>query len=222
MEQRRREWEQKKAEEERQKRLAEQRRREFEKKQEEERQRQLVEQRRREWEAQQQRQRQAELAEQRRREQEAQQRVQQLSDQRRREWEAQQVRQQAAAREQIRQQAASRQQAAARPAPVSAVTAANSQSNSVPIITNPGFQRRTELIYPHGARSRNLEGQVIIRANVTPTGAVSSAVVFRSSGHRILDEAAVSSVRQWVFTPAQRNGKHITSIVQLPVTFRLQ
>lgn len=200
VEQRRREWEAKKAEEERQKQLAEQRRSEFEQKQAAERQRQLVEQRRREWEA-----KKAEAA-----------KAQQLADQRRREWEANKAR---AAAQQRRQQNAARQQ---QQRPVAPASVAAAQSAGVPLITNPGLQSRTTLVYPRRARSRGLEGQVIVRANVTPTGHVSSLQVHRSSGHDVLDKAALRSVKQWVFKPAMKNNIAVASIVQIPVTFRLQ
>jgi protein TonB len=43
-----------------------------------------------------------------------------------------------------------------------------------------------------------------------------------SSGHRILDQAAMSSVRKWVFEPGRRNGLRIAMTVLVPVRFTLQ
>ncbi|WP_078921413.1 TonB family protein [Thiothrix eikelboomii] len=40
-------------------------------------------------------------------------------------------------------------------------------------------------------------------------------------GNASLDAAALKAVRSWSFMPAQRDGKPIPSIVQLPVRFKL-
>ncbi|MFW6162471.1 MAG: energy transducer TonB, partial [Planctomycetota bacterium] len=45
--------------------------------------------------------------------------------------------------------------------------------------------------------------------------------VARSSGHAVLDEAAVAAVRRWRFTPARAGGAAVTAEVEIPIRFRL-
>jgi protein TonB len=94
-------------------------------------------------------------------------------------------------------------------------------SQGVPVISNPKYRSRNNPKYPRLAKRRGIQGTVIIRANVTPQGRVSHAKVHQSSGNLSLDRSALSSVKQWIFEPAQRNGKTIASIVQVPVNFQL-
>jgi protein TonB len=62
--------------------------------------------------------------------------------------------------------------------------------------------------YPWHARRRGLEGTVAIAVSVDAAGMVEEAAVRRSSGHPILDAAALGAVRGWRF----RNGPGRTSV----------
>ena len=75
--------------------------------------------------------------------------------------------------------------------------------------------------YPFQARRRGLEGQVVVRVQVSPAGWAKSVAVRRSSGHRVLDRAALEAVRDWRFKPAARAGKPTDGEVDVPVVFRL-
>jgi protein TonB len=44
----------------------------------------------------------------------------------------------------------------------------------------------------------------------------------QSSGYPILDEAAVGAVGRWKFIPAQREGKPVKSLAQVPIVFSLR
>ncbi|MCA9773805.1 MAG: energy transducer TonB, partial [Myxococcales bacterium] len=44
----------------------------------------------------------------------------------------------------------------------------------------------------------------------------------KSSGHAILDEAAVESVRRWRFRPGLRGGRPADAWVEVPVRFSLR
>ena len=76
--------------------------------------------------------------------------------------------------------------------------------------------------YPFAARRRGLEGKVLLRVAVLPSGAAASVTVESSSGHRILDRAAREAVRRWRFTPATRAGRPVEAEVRVPVTFKLE
>ncbi|MHC5053824.1 MAG: energy transducer TonB [Planctomycetota bacterium] len=75
--------------------------------------------------------------------------------------------------------------------------------------------------YPRLARGRGIEGTSLLGVVVLPDGTVGEIKVVRTSGHRVLDEAAVTAVRRWRFRPARRDGASVEARVLLPVTFRL-
>ena len=76
--------------------------------------------------------------------------------------------------------------------------------------------------YPRQALMRNWTGKVILRVHVAADGSVGSVSVQESSGHDILDEAAVDAVKTWRFNPAKRNGQPVAVWATVPITFRLQ
>lgn len=56
--------------------------------------------------------------------------------------------------------------------------------------------------YPDYARAHHLTGSGIVVVTVDlRTGYVESARILKSSGHRILDEAALAAFRRWRFKP---------------------
>lgn len=75
--------------------------------------------------------------------------------------------------------------------------------------------------YPKRARRRGYEGRVVIRVIVTPMGNVNSTEMVESSGHDILDRAAILAVRHWRFVPATQDGEPIIGIIDVPISFWL-
>jgi len=75
--------------------------------------------------------------------------------------------------------------------------------------------------YPWEARVHGWEGTVFLQAFVTSTGQATSVQVVRSSGHPVLDETALAALRQWRFVPAHRGDQKVASLVEIPVTFKL-
>lgn len=76
--------------------------------------------------------------------------------------------------------------------------------------------------YPIAALRRGEGGTVVLQVQVDPTGQPVDVDVARRSGSRDLDRAAVQAVRDWRFKPAIRNGKPVTSVVELPIDFKPQ
>ncbi len=72
------------------------------------------------------------------------------------------------------------------------------------------------LFYPPEAIARGLEGEVILLLTLTESGQVASAEIARSSGHALLDQAALDA--------AQRLGSLSGNARQslFPVSFRLR
>ncbi len=75
--------------------------------------------------------------------------------------------------------------------------------------------------YPNIARRRGQEGLVLLRVEVTSAGRVAAVQIATSSGHSILDRAAVDAVEDWRFQPAVRAGQSIAATLEIPVRFRL-
>jgi len=76
--------------------------------------------------------------------------------------------------------------------------------------------------YPSLGLRRKLEGTVLLRVEVAADGSPRDVTVERSSGHRVLDDAARRQVLEhWHFAPAMRGGVAVPAIGLLPIQFRL-
>jgi protein TonB len=76
--------------------------------------------------------------------------------------------------------------------------------------------------YPAEARNRRLQGRVLLRVDVSADGLPMAVTVSASSGHAILDAAAITAVRRWRFNPATRAGVAIEASAYVPILFRLE
>ena len=75
--------------------------------------------------------------------------------------------------------------------------------------------------YPNAARRRGLQGRVLLHVEVLASGYCGHIDIQRSSGHGLLDEAAVEAVKQWRFVPAQHMGMAVTRWMMVPIRFQL-
>jgi protein TonB len=77
--------------------------------------------------------------------------------------------------------------------------------------------------YPHAAVMRGIQGTVMLRIHVDASGMPMEVSVEKSSGSRILDEAALKFVKShWRFVPAQSGGQAIDAWGLVPIEFALQ
>jgi len=76
--------------------------------------------------------------------------------------------------------------------------------------------------YPDFAADQGLEGTVVLRVKVLPNGKPGEVKVKKSSGHGILDDAAVAAAKRWAFTPAKRGNTPVEGWAIFPVEFKLQ
>lgn len=74
--------------------------------------------------------------------------------------------------------------------------------------------------YPAAALRAGVGGTVLVRAQLDASGTPVNVEIVERSGSRDLDRAALTAVRKWRFAPAVRNGKAVSSTVQVPVDFR--
>ena len=70
--------------------------------------------------------------------------------------------------------------------------------------------------YPYAARDQHLEGLGLYRLNIRPDGTVASVTVLKSTGHRLLDEAAVDAFGQWRFRPGALHA------LRIPINFTMK
>ncbi len=85
-----------------------------------------------------------------------------------------------------------------------------------------GFGRTIPPVYPRIARESGWEGTVLIRVAVQPDGRPDSIKVRKSSGHPVLDHAAIDAIKKWRFLPAKDGNIPIRSIVEIPINFDLR
>ncbi len=76
-------------------------------------------------------------------------------------------------------------------------------------------------LYPAAARRLGEHGVVLLRVLVGAEGRAERIEIATSSGYARLDDAAVSAVRRWVFTPAAAGSGPVASWTTLRVVFRL-
>jgi periplasmic protein TonB len=70
--------------------------------------------------------------------------------------------------------------------------------------------------YPAEARRRRITGNGLFHLHVSyATGDVTSVGILTSTGHRILDDAAVESLKRWKFRP------HSVIGMKVPITFSI-
>jgi protein TonB len=75
--------------------------------------------------------------------------------------------------------------------------------------------------YPKAAQRLGLQGRVLLRVQVLANGQVGTLEVKQSSGKTVLDEAALTAVKSWIFTPSKRGKTAIDGWTQVPIEFRL-
>ncbi|RLB13259.1 MAG: hypothetical protein DRG82_16000 [Deltaproteobacteria bacterium] len=93
----------------------------------------------------------------------------------------------------------------------------------VPIVkvARPLYRKNPRPGYPRLARRRGYQGTVILEAFITRDGIPGKVRVFRSSGYRSLDKAAIRAVEKWSFEPGSKNGIPVDMWVKIPVRFQL-
>jgi protein TonB len=76
--------------------------------------------------------------------------------------------------------------------------------------------------YPLVARRMGYQGKVLLNVEVLAEGRAGEVKLQTSSGHDILDRAALQTVKTWKFSPATRFGQPITQWFLVPIKFSLE
>ncbi len=100
-------------------------------------------------------------------------------------------------------------------APIFDFSGTDSESNAtvmgsrvIPASKDDRYRNRPP-IYPQEAQIRREGGIVDLLIHVTNTGVTGSVEVMASSGHPILDHAAIDAVMKWHFRPALKQGRSV-------------
>jgi protein TonB len=83
----------------------------------------------------------------------------------------------------------------------------------------PRFRKNPQPRYPPIAKRRGYEGTTLLSLYVLEDGTVGEVVVKKTSGHSILDRAAVRAAEKWLFEPASTMGTAISLWVDVPIRF---
>jgi protein TonB len=86
----------------------------------------------------------------------------------------------------------------------------------------PMYRENPKPEYPRLARRRAYQGTVVLEVLVDQEGRVVDLRVFASSGHQVLDRAAMKSVKTWLFEPGMRGDERVAMWVRIPIRFQLK
>ena len=87
------------------------------------------------------------------------------------------------------------------------------------VIHKANYRRWKSPVYPRRALELGQEGMVTLHAEVSPDGFPRQLKVVESSGHSLLDMAALTAVKRWEFEPTSVHGDAVSSWVRVPVRF---
>jgi protein TonB len=106
--------------------------------------------------------------------------------------------------------------------PIPTATASSNKQSAPKMVKKVTFSARPSPIdYPHSAKRRNIEGLVLVEVWLDEKGKQIKQRIINSSGHQILDKAALKGISQWQFSRQQDDGQAIAYRVQVPINFGL-
>ena len=74
--------------------------------------------------------------------------------------------------------------------------------------------------YPRIAKKRNLQGEALIEVWLDEEGEQVKQILLASTGHQVLDKAAMKTIAKWKFGPQEVSGKAIAHRVHIPIRFK--
>lgn len=92
----------------------------------------------------------------------------------------------------------------------------------IKVQANPNYFQNPPPEYPDLAKQMRQEGLVMLAVDVDREGIPIQVEIKKSSGFRLLDQAAVKAVKHWKFQPGRIGDFPVVSEVTVPVRFRLE
>lgn len=111
---------------------------------------------------------------------------------------------------------------AALPRPAHAPAPAKAPPPLIPPSYNADYLHNPAPVYPPLARRMGEQGKVVLRVLVNSSGTTDRVELRTSSGSRLLDAAALETVKQWRFVPARQGDRPVAAWVLIPITFMLE
>ncbi|QDV08916.1 transport protein TonB [Planctomycetes bacterium Poly30] len=98
-------------------------------------------------------------------------------------------------------------------------TTAEATASEAMVLPSPIPSECPPPIYPRLAERRGWTGTTVLLIDVAADGTVTGVRIESSSGHEVLDEAAVAAVRTWRFRPGTLGGQTAALVVRKPIRF---
>jgi periplasmic protein TonB len=106
------------------------------------------------------------------------------------------------------------------PTPVEPAASTTPVATGTPkVVSSVEYIREPAARYPPAARALKQRGIVMLRALIDTAGRAAEVNVHRSSGYRILDDAARTAVLNALFKPYAENGQFQPVYVLIPIEF---
>jgi len=90
-----------------------------------------------------------------------------------------------------------------------------------PVLAKPDYLHNPPPKYPGMARERGWQGITVLRVLVLSDGSAGRVELVHTSGHRVLDDSSMRTVRGWKFRPARLGDRAVDSLVEIPIRFQL-
>lgn len=90
----------------------------------------------------------------------------------------------------------------------------------IPVVTPPKAIRKIPPQYSQKALRFQLEGEVVLRLEISAEGDVEDVTVIQGLGHGLTEEA-IRAVKRWKFEPARAGGVPISAPIDVTVAFQL-
>lgn len=101
-------------------------------------------------------------------------------------------------------------------------TADDSGRDTATAVHEARYRKQVAPVYPRRALELGQQGTVTLHARVKPDGLPQELKVETTSGHSLLDKAALAAVEKWEFEPVIQDGVAITGWVRVPIEFVIQ
>lgn len=85
----------------------------------------------------------------------------------------------------------------------------------------PTLLKQPRLYYPKIAQENAIWGSIKLILSINKNGIVDNVYLVKSSGHSLLDSAAINYCKNLLFNPAKRNGRPVNSRIEWVIKFNI-